>query len=187
MKQLIDLTNKNEIGYIEWEFIHDMQGVVPLLITPELISLTREFLDKIPSKWDKVKEKLIEHASPDRTVYIGIADIENLGDEFKVKGTFQDKHGVVLPFHRVIIYDKDRFEDDYIGAVITDKDGHFSLAFGKKVFSDFGLETEPYIYFKVYYFEKGRFVELGKIMPEVFEKVETREKKVLLEFGTISL
>ncbi|MCP5106523.1 MAG: hypothetical protein GY950_24275, partial [bacterium] len=123
----------------------------------------------------------------EHVVYVAIADIENLGNEFKVRGTFKNKNGEPLAFHRVVVYDKDRFEDDYIGAVITGKDGSFALAFGKKTFSDFGLEAEPDIYFKVFCWETGMFAQIGKIMPEVFEKTETKEKKTLLEFGVITL
>lgn len=145
MRQLIDMNHKNEIDIIDWEFIHDMQGIVPELITPEMIRLTKEFLNEIPSKWREIKLKLAKHIDPKQVVYVAIADMENLGNEFKIRGTLKDKEGNVLSFHRVIVYDEDRFEDDYIGSVITDKDGRFSLSFGRKTFSDFGLEAEPEI------------------------------------------
>jgi hypothetical protein len=187
VRLLIDMDNKSEIGVIDWEFIHDMQGIAPEIITPEIIHLTREFLEKIPPKWDKIKEKLKGHLKSKQPVHIAIADIENMGNEFKLRGTFHSPDGEPLDFHKVVIYDKDRFEDDYIGAVITDKEGRFSLAFGKKTFSDFGLEAEPDIYFKVFSWDNERFLEIGKIMPSVHERIETEGKKIIYEFGVINI
>jgi hypothetical protein len=179
------MKNKNEIGFVDWEFIHDMQNIVPNLITPELIRLSKDFLNKIPKKWSKIKKKLAEHVSKTQTVYVAISDVENLGNEFKIRGTFQNKEGEPLDFYRVVVFDKDKFEDDYIGAVITDGKGGFTLSFGKKTFSDFGMELEPDIYFKVYDFIEGKFHKHSQIMPEVREKTETIEGKIIFEFGVI--
>lgn len=187
MKQLIDLTNKNEIGFVDWEFIHDMQGVVPELITPEIIQLTGEFLKKIPPEWEKIKLQLQKHTSPKHVTYVAIADTENLGCEFKVRGIIKNKECKSLGFHRVVIFDKDPMEDDFIGAVITDKDGCFSLSFGKRVFSDFGMEAEPDIYFKVFAWDNEKFTEIGRIMPEVFEKTVTQEGYKIYDFGVITI
>jgi hypothetical protein len=187
MRLVIDMDSKNEIGFIDWEFIHDMQGIAPDLITPEIIYLTGEFLKKIPKKWSKIKAKLSGHVIHNRTVHCAISDIENLGNEFKLRGTLKNKKGDTLGFHKVVVYDKDKFEDDYIGAVITDKNGDFTLSFGKKTFSDFGLEAEPDIYFKVFFWKDSRFNELGQTMPEVFEKSETKEGKIIIEFGVVTL
>jgi hypothetical protein len=181
------MDNKSEIGIIDWEFIHDMHGIAPDMLTPEIIYLTDDFLDKIPPKWKKIKAVLEGHVSPKGPVHCAIADIENLGNEFKLHGTLKNKSGDVLDFHKVVVYDKDKFEDDYIGAVISDKDGHFSLAFGKKTFSDFGLEAEPDIYFKVFRWDGERFIEMGKTMPEVFERTETQGDKIIYEFGVVTV
>lgn len=187
VRQLIDMTNKSEIGFVDWEFIHDMQGVVPDLINPEIIQLSETFFNKIPKKWDKIKAKLESHVSQEKVVHVAIADIENMGNEFKLRGILHGKNGEPLGFHRVVVFDKDRFEDDYIGAVISDKDGNFTLAFGKKTFSDFGMESEPDIYFKIYAWEAGRFGQIARVMPEVFEKTETKEEKIIFEFGVVTV
>jgi hypothetical protein len=192
VRLLFDMDNKSEIGYIDWEFIHDMQGIAPELITPEIISLTPGFLSKIPKKWDKIKAKLKKHVDPDRTIHCAISDIENLGNEFKIRGTLKNKEGEILSFHKVVVFDEDRFEDDYIGAVITDKKSNFTLSFGKKTFSDFGLEAEPDIYFRVFQWQEERFVEIGRTMPRVYEKSEikdseTKETKILIEFGVVTI
>lgn len=187
MKQLIDMTNKNEIGFVDWEFIHDMQGVVPDLITPEIIQLTGEFLKKIPPEWEKIKLQLQNHTSNKQVTYVAISDIENLGCEFKIRGALKNKEGNSLGFHRVVAFDEDPLEDDYLGAVITDKDGCFSLAFGKRVFSDFGLEAEPDIYLKVFAWENEKFTEIGRVTPDVFEKTETQEGYKIFEFGVITI
>ena len=187
MRLLIDMDNKSEIGYIDWEFIHDMQGIAPDLITPEMIHLNPDFLHKIPPKWQKIKTRLKAHVNPNHPIHCAISDIENLGSDFKIRGTLKNKQGEILSFHRVVFFDKDRFEDDYLGAVITGKQGNFTLSIGKKVFSDFGLEAEPDVYFKVYRWEEEGFVEIGQTMPQVFEKTETKENKVVLEFGVITI
>jgi len=187
VRLLIDMEHKNEIGVIDWEFIHDMQGIAPELITPEIIYLTDGFLKKIPKKWSKIKSKLAEHIIPNHTVPCAISDLENLGNEFKIRGTLKNKKGDYLSFHKVVVFDKDKFEDDYIGSVITDKKGNFTLSFGKKTFSDFGLEQEPDIYFKVFFWQDERFVELGKTMPEVYERSETNDGKKIIEFGIVTL
>jgi len=187
LRLLYDIDNKNEIGYIDWEFIHDMQGIVPDMITPEIVYLTSDFLKKIPSKWKKIQTKLKKNVMSGKTVHLAISDIENFGNEFKIRGTLKNNEGEILDFHKVVIFDKDRFEDDYIGAVITDKKGDFSLSFGKKVFSDFGLESEPDIYLKVYTWDGERFIQIGEVIPEIFEKTETKEQKIILEFGIVKI
>jgi hypothetical protein len=187
MRLLFNMDNKSEIGIIDWEFIHDMQGIAPELITPEIIHLTRDFLEKIPEKWDKIKEKLEPHVSRKKPIHCAIADIENLGNEFKLRGILKSKNGDVLDFYKVVVYDEDRFEDDYIGAVITGKNGEFTLAFGKKTFSDFGLEAEPDIYFKVFSWQNNQFVPYGKTMPEVFEKTETADNKIIFNYGVVTI
>jgi len=186
MRRLVDMDNKSEAGLIDWEFIHDMQGIAPDQITPEQIYLTRDFIKKIPEKWHAIKTKLAEHVSPDKIIHLAISDLENMGNEFKVRGIFKNKKGEVLAFHKIVLYDEDRFQDDYLGAVISNAEGEFTLAFGKKVFSDSGLETEPDIYFRVYYWENGNFHELGRIMPDVFQKTEAGNH-VVIEFGVISI
>lgn len=187
MRQLFNMNKKSEIGFVDWEFIHDMQGIVPELITPEIISLTKEFLDRIPPKWSEIKARLAKHTIPKQTVYVAISDLENMGNEFKIRGILRNKEGQPLGFHRVIVMDEDKFEDDYIGAVITDKDGNFTLSFGKKAFSDFGMEAEPDIYLKIFYFKDGHFHPMGKTTPPIFEKSETIEKKIIYEFGVINI
>ena len=149
--------------------------------------MTPAFLGKIPAKWSKIKNKLASHVSPKGPVHCAISDIENLGNEFKLRGTMKNEKGEILSFHKIVVYDKDKFEDDYIGAVISDKDGVFSLAFGKKTFSDFGMESEPDIYFKVFTWDGSHFLPLGKTMPEVFERTETADDKIIYEFGVVTL
>lgn len=187
MKSLIDMENKSEIGLIDWEFIHDMQGITPQMITSEKILLTEEFLVKIPRKWKEIKDKLATHMVQGKAIHCAIADIENLGNEFKIRGTLQNKNEEPLDFHKIVVYDEDKFEDDYIGTVITDKEGKFSLAFGKKTFSDFGMESEPDIYFRIYYWKDGKFNVLTKITPPVYEKIVTKEKHTVYDFGIITI
>lgn len=187
VRNLIDMDNKVEIGFIDWEFIHDMQGIAPELITPEFISLNKNFLEKIPQKWEKIKIKLARDLGRRELVHAAIADVENLGDDFKIRGALKDQTGNPLAFHKVIIFDEDKFEDDYIGAVITDKNGNFSLSFGKKTFSDFGMEAEPDIYLKIFAWKDGRFHEIKKIVPKVHTKSITSESKVIFEFDVIEV
>ncbi|MCK4761745.1 MAG: hypothetical protein KAW12_06050 [Candidatus Aminicenantes bacterium] len=187
MRNIIDMDNKIEIGFIDWEFIHDMQGIAPGMINPQFISLNNEFLNKIPKKWEKIKTKLAKHLKGKELIHAAISDVENLGSEFKIRGTLRDKKSEPLSFHKVVVMDEDKFEDDYIGAVITDKDGGFSLSFGKKTFSDFGLEAEPDIYLKISFWRDGLFHELTRVTPEVRKKSETSGDKIIMEFGVIEV
>ncbi len=187
VRNLIDMDSKVEIGFIDWEFIHDMQGIAPEAITPESITLNKYFLEKIPRKWEKIKTKLARDLGGKKLVHAAIADVENLGDDFKIRGTLKDQTGNPAAFHKVVIFDEDKFEDDYIGAVITDKNGNFSLSFGKKTFSDFGMEAEPDIYLKIFDWKDGRFNEIKRIVPKVHTKSITSENKVILEFDIIQL
>lgn len=187
MRNLIDMDARNEIGHIDWEFIHDMQGIVPELITPEMIYLTQEFLAKVPGKWDQIKARLSSHVKRGKTVHLAISDVENLGNDFKVRGILKDKKGNLLAFHRVVIMDKDRFEDDYLGAVITNREGEFTLSFGKQTFSDFGLEAEPDVYLKVFYWKDNGFHRLDQVMPELYEKSHIKENKTILDFGIVEI
>jgi hypothetical protein len=187
MRRLVDLSQKSEIGFVDWEFLHDMQMVVPELITPEIIQLSSQFISKIPVKWQKIKQELIKHSKPNTVTYVAISDVENLGNEFKVTGKFKDAQGNPLAYHKIVIFDEDRFQDDYIGSVISDDQGYFSLLFGKKTFSDFGIENEPDIYFKIYRWEGALFKEIKKVMPKVTEKVETGDKKIIYNFGVMPI
>ena len=187
MRNLIDMDGKRDIGHIDWEFIHDMQAIAPDQITPELIYLTKDFLEKIPEKWDEIKAKLALRVKKGKTVHIAIEDVENLGNDFKVRGTLKDKQGKPMAFCKIVVMDKDPVEDDYLGAVITDEDGEFSLSFGKRTFSDFGMEAEPDIYLKVFTWRDNNFYAIDKVTPVVSEKVEAKEGKTILEFGVVEI
>lgn len=185
MRFLVDLDNKSDIGVVDWEFIHDMQGLAPDMITPELIRLTPDFLNLIPAKWNRVKTKLEKHLVPKKTIHCGISDIENLGNEFKVRGVLKNSQCEILSYHKVVVYDEDRFQDDYIGAMITNSEGIFALSFGKKTFSDFNMEAEPDIYFKVFAWDGTLFVPIGKVTPRLFEKKITEENHIIYDFGVV--
>jgi hypothetical protein len=187
MKRLIDMDNKSDVGTIDWEFIHDMQGIVPHLINYNGMILKRDFLEKIPEKHVKIKKALARHLTKKSTIHLAFSDIENRGTEFKVTGTLVEKGGRPLAFYKVEIFDEDRFEDDFIGSVITDEKGTFSMLFGKQVFSDFGLEALPDIYFKIFEWKKDQFVEKARLMPKPHEISETSQNKHLLEFGIIEV
>ncbi len=187
MRKLINMDMKSEVGLVDWEFIHDMQDIVPELITPEVIHLNKKFIGKIPLKWNKIKSVLYKHIDPEKTIYLTISDIENMGNEFKARGILKDKNGKKLSFHKIILFDKDRFEDDYIGGVISDKKGEFTLSFGKNTFSDFGIESHPDIYFKIYSWKKDHFEEIMKVIPEISKKIETKDKKTIYEFGIVTV
>ncbi len=187
MRNLIDMDGKSDIGHIDWEFIHDMQAIDPDHITPEIVYLTKDFLDKIPEKWSVIKSKLAGHVKKGKTVHIGIEDVENLGNDFKIRGILKDKQGHPMAFCKIVAMDKDPVEDDYLGAIITNKDGEFTLSFGKRTFSDFNMEAEPDVYFKVFTWRDSKFYPIGSVTPEVLEKVTTREGKIVFEFGVVEL
>lgn len=181
------MDNKSDVGTIDWEFIHDMQGIVPHLINYNVMVLKRDFLQSIPQKYATIKKELARHLTKRSIIHLAFSDIENRGTEFKLTGTLVDKEGNPLAFHKVEIFDEDRFEDDFIASVITDEKGFFSILFGKQVFSDFGLESMPDIYFKIFTWRKDRFVEKIRIMPKPHEVSETDKNKHILEFGIVEV
>lgn len=189
MKKLIDLTSREEIGPIDWEFIYDMQSVAPELASADTIVLNRDLLGKIPAKWKTIKQKLAGRVARGETHHLAVSDVENQGSEFKIEGTLRRKHdGVPLAFHRVMVFDKDRFEDDFVGSVITDAAGRFTLAFGKKTFSDFGFaESTPDIYFRIFAWDTQRFNEIARTMPKDFKISQFPDKKVAIDFGVVEI
>jgi len=187
MRKVVNMDKKVEVGFIDWEFIHDMQDIVPDMITPEVILLTKKFIGKIPVKWKKIKSVLSPHVDSEEIVHLAISDIENMGNEFKVRGTLKNKDGKALSFHKIIVFDKDRFEDDYIGGVISNKKGAFTLSFGKKTFRDFGFESEPNIYLKIYSWKDDHFEEIERVVPRISKKIETSEKNIIYELGIVKV
>jgi len=71
------------------------------------------------------------------------------GSQFTVVGTVKDqltKKGV-QDLH-VLVYDKDRLRDDFLGIGITDSEGEFSVEFNASAFNFF-LDRHPELYFIV--------------------------------------
>ena len=187
MRRLINLDQKKDLGVIDWEFIHEMQGIVPDLIKFDQLKLTKEFLKNIPSRWEEISRKLKNDLKGKDHIHFALSDIENRGNEFKLTGRLVDEEINPLDFYKVQIFDQDKWEDDYMGSVLTDGNGEFSLLFGKAVFSDFlGLEAMPDIYFKIFAWN-GKDFELyrKKIMPTPHEVTKTSLDKTLIAFGTI--
>jgi hypothetical protein len=187
MKNMIDMNHRQPIGTVDWEFIYEMQGIAPERVSPDLIRLDAELLARIPGKWREMRNTLSGHLERRGVTFIALADSENRGTDFKVVGVLHDAAGAPLPFHRVLIYDKDHFEDDYIGSLISDGQGRFELSFGKSVFSDFGMESSPDIYFKVAAWRGDRFEEIARITPKPFKTSQFADGKTLIDFGTVSV
>jgi len=187
MRNLVNMDGKSDIGHIDWEFIHDMHGIAPEFITPELIHLTDDFLAKIPEKWKEIRRKLARHTRNGAIVHVAIEDVENLGNDFKARGILKNRQGQPLAFHRIVMMDKDLLESDYLGSVITKGNGEFSLSFGQETFSHLKLEANPDVFFKVFEWRDQHFVPIGEVTPEIHEKVEVPGGKKILEFGVVEL
>lgn len=186
MRCMIDMSRKEPMGLIDWEFIYEMQGIAPEWITADMIRLTPKFLAAIPAKWQKIKSELASHVQKTGVAYIAICDVENEGSDFKITGTLQQQ-GQPLAFRKVVVYDRDRFEDDYLGTVITDAGGCFVLTFSKKAFSDFGLEAMPDIYFRIHTWVDTEFGPAVEIEPKPYKISHFTDKKVLMEFGAVEV
>jgi hypothetical protein len=187
MKKMIDMNHRSEIGTIDWQFIYDMQVLAPDQVSHDLIRLTDDLLHKIPAKWKELKKKMSSHLDRQGTTFIAICDVENQGQDFTIEGTLKDTKGQPRPFHRLLIYDKDRFEDDYLGFVVTNDAGAFTLMFGKKVFSDFGLDSMPDIYFKVAEWDGQIFREIGKIKPKPHKVTHFTGGRIAIDFAVITI
>jgi len=189
VKKLIDMTRREEIGTVDWEFIYDMQAIAPDHASADTMAVNRDLLAKVPVKWRAIKQKLAGRITGSETIQLAFSDIENQGCEFKIEGTLRRHEGSEpLAFHRVMVFDKDRFEDDFIGSVITDAAGRFMLAFGKKTFSDFGFaESTPDIYFRIFAWDGQRFNEIARTMPKDFKISQFPDKKVAIDFGVVEI
>jgi hypothetical protein len=189
MKKIIDMEHGEEIGLIDWEFIYDMQAIAPEQITADTIVLSHDLLAKIPTKWRPIKQKLAARIHGDETHVLAVSDVENQGNEFKIEGVLQRRGGeATLPFHRLMVFDKDRMEDDFIGSVITDAAGRFTLAFGRRTFSDFGFaEAVPDIYFRVFAWGGKDFQEIARVMPKDFKVSHFPDRKVVIDFGVVAI
>jgi hypothetical protein len=190
MKKLIDMDRREEIGVIDWEFVYDMQSIAPDMISADTIILNRELLTKIPAKWRVIKQKLSACIHRDETHFLAVSDLENQGNEFKIEGTIRRREsGESLAFHRLMVFDKDRLEDDFIGSIVSDAAGKFALAFGKRTFSDFGFaESIPDLYFRVFSWDREkRFVEIARVMPKDFKVSHFPDRKVAIDFGVIDI
>ena len=51
---------------------------------------------------------------------------------------------------RVEAWDKDFGTDDYLASAITGPNGAFTITFDESMFEDWGFESYPDLYFKVY-------------------------------------
>lgn len=71
------------------------------------------------------------------------------GSKYTVTGTVRNKANDegILDLH-VLVYDKDRFTDDFLGIAVTDEKGVFSLSFDASEFNRF-FDRKPDLYFIV--------------------------------------
>lgn len=69
------------------------------------------------------------------------------GTIYKVNGTVKKDNKGVLDLH-VEVYDKDIFEDDFLGIGVTDSSGNFKVSFDSSQFSNI-LDRKPDLYFVV--------------------------------------
>ncbi len=189
MKRMIDMNRRQPIGDVDWEFIYEMQGIAPERVGADMIRLDAALLELVPPRWQALRQALAAHLDRRGITHVALADVENRGSDFKVSATFRLKEatGSPLAFHRVIVFDQDHLEDDFIGTVISDEQGRIELSFGKSVFSDFGMETEPDIYFRVSAWRGERFEEIGRVTGKPFKTTRFAGGKTLLDYGTVTL
>ena len=69
------------------------------------------------------------------------------GTIYTVNGTVKKDNKGVLDLH-VEVYDKDIFEDDFLGIGVTDSSGNFEVSFDSSQFSNI-LDRKPDLYFVV--------------------------------------
>jgi len=56
-----------------------------------------------------------------------------------------------------------------------------------ETFSDFGLESEPDIYLKIYVWRDNYFHQIDKVTPKIVNKIETDDKNIIYEFGVVAI
>ena len=190
MKRLVDIEKQLEIGFVDWEFLYDMQVEAPERSCSDLIRLDREFIALIPDKWRKWRDLLEPALHPEKPVNIAIADVEKDGNDFKVRGRLVSWEDVPLPFFKVHVMDRDHVEDDFIGSTLTHPDGSFSLSFDDDTFGDIRPLRKPYmpdIYLRIFRWDGNDFTIVTErdIQPPKVTRYE--DKKTLIELGTIKV
>jgi ABC toxin N-terminal region/Neuraminidase-like domain/Putative peptidoglycan binding domain/Salmonella virulence plasmid 28.1kDa A protein len=107
--------------------------------------------------------------------------LESLHDcKFWIKGLVRDpvsKRG--LMGIRVEAWDKDWLENDKIGEELTREDGTFLMSFDETIFSDFFLDREPDLFFKIY--EGDELVKDEETEGSVRWNVKAGETEVTIE------
>lgn len=110
-------------------------------------------------------------------------DTQLPADQWVVKGKVSDENGKGMAGVTVSLYDKDLLFDDYLGTVITDKQGNFQFLYREEGFKDL-LESNPDIYVKVFdkdgntIYSSKKSVRCNVGRTEVFNiKIKSKTKK----------
>ena len=165
-----------------------MQDKAPEDIQGEVITLTSNFINKIPAKQAEIRKRLHSALELKDKTFIAISGLEIEGNDFKIEGFLTDKEHNPLGFHKISVIDKDVIEDDYIGSVITGENGKFVLSFDGETFQDFGFFEKnklPDFRFKIFKWKGNKFKLLKEFMPEIESVTPFGKDKKLIEFGTI--
>lgn len=189
MKKLIDMNARKEIAQVDWEFIYEMQRVAPDQVSAERVCLSPELLRKIPEKWKSLREGFNRALGGKSHLPLAVADLDAVEKEFKTEGRLY-RQGKPLGFCKLVVMDKDLFEDDFLGMAITGEDGYFSVSFDAKAFNDIPfIQTKqvPDFLLKLFEWKSDHFAKTSELRVKPFKVSRYEGGKTLIDLGTLDV
>jgi len=187
MRKLINLENGEIIGEVPWFEISDAMKKKADLLKSAIIMVNNSLINLLPSESKTMRKLLNEYYKKSKKITslpVGVSDTIIDTHDFICKGILKDKNGNPLVSYKLWIYDKDLIENDYLGSVITDKNGEFEFSFSYSAFRDFG-EKIPDFLIKIFKYDDNEF-KLIVNDRKIEDFVENLEKNFnIVDFGEI--
>jgi hypothetical protein len=162
MRKLLNLLNGDVVGEVPWLEVNYILNKTNLLKNA-IMNLLLTDLNSIDNEVKTLKKLLYNYFKKSKIssrLTVGVSDTVVEKHDYVCKGVLKDSKGQPLSSHKIWFYDKDNFSlDDYLGSVITDKQGFFEFSFNNNSFRDFG-EKLPKFMIKVFRFNKDKFDEI---------------------------
>ncbi|MBP7868253.1 MAG: hypothetical protein KA419_20180 [Acidobacteria bacterium] len=189
MKQLVDMERRVVLPHlIDWAFIMELQKVLPALVNSEIVQLNRDVVKAIPPQYKNLVKPLGDVLANRGKVLLAVSDVDVEGDDYKAYGTLAREDGSPLGFCKLVLLDKDLFENDYIGGVITGADGGFRISFGPETFNDFPwfrTKAIPNFIFRVFDWRRNHFEKVAELRPKPANVEKFEGKRYLIDFGVV--
>ena len=187
MRKLINLENGEIIGVVPWFEISEAMKKKSDLLKSAIIMVNNSLINLLPDESKTMRKLLTEYYKQNKKVAslpVGVSDTVINTHDFICKGRLRNKNGDPLVSYKIWLYDKDFMEDDYLGSVITDKNGEFEFSFSYSAFREFG-EKIPDFLIKIFKYNNNEFkLIIDNKRIENFEQSLEKGFKII-DFGEI--